>query len=188
MTTAPPLTETETAAASAGASPTVTPGRRGSFNVTAAGITWICARCETENPLEAQVCSVCGTAFADTVHPPKSVPERDPNTVALYSLFFPGAGHWQLELKGQAVARAVLSTWVVLIALIGGIQGSLSLAVPFALAAFALWGLAAHDAYREARREPARVILKGRTFMYVVLGLLLLMVVLLVSTGLRAGG
>lgn len=161
-------------------------GRRGAFNVTETGITWICARCDTENPLDAQICTVCGAAFADTVHPPKPLPERDPNTVALYSLFFPGAGHWYLELKGQAVARAVLSTWVVLIALIGGVQGSLSLAIPFAVAAFALWGLAAHDAYREARREPTQVILKGRTFVYVVMGLLLLMVVLLVAAGLRA--
>ncbi|HEV3472578.1 MAG TPA: hypothetical protein VG408_05155, partial [Actinomycetota bacterium] len=159
---------------------------RGAFNVTGEGITWVCARCETENPLDAQICSVCGAAFADTVHPPRTVPDRDPNTVAMYSLFFPGAGHWYLELKGQAIARGVLSTWVVLIALIGAIQGSLSLAIPFAVAAFALWGLAAHDAYREARRESSQVILKGRTFVYVVLGLLLLMVILLVSVGLRA--
>lgn len=179
---------TATTPASTEPRPTLTPGRRGAFNVTEAGIKWVCARCDTENPLEAQVCSVCGSPFADTVHPPKTVPERDPNTVAMYSLFFPGAGHWYLELKGQAVARAVLSTWVVLIALIGGIQGSLSLAIPFAIAAFALWGLAAHDAFREARREPARVILKGRTFVYVVMGLLMLMVVLLISVGLRARG
>ena len=156
------------------------------FNVTESGITWICERCDTENPLDAPVCAVCGATFADTMHPPKPLPERDPNTVALYSLFFPGAGHWLLELKGQAVARAVLSTWVVLTALIGGILGSLTLAIPFGVAAFALWGLAAHDAYREATREPKKVILKGRTFVYVVMGLLLQTLILLVSVGLRA--
>lgn len=120
------------------------------------------------------------------MRPPKQGPQRDPNTVALYSLFFPGAGHWYLDLRGQAVARAILSVWVVFVALLAGIQGSLTLAVPFGAAAFGLWVVAAHDAYREARGESAAVILKGRMFMYVVLGLLLLMVVLLVGAGLRA--
>lgn len=106
--------------------------------------------------------------------------------VALYSLFFPGAGHWYLDMRGQAVARGVLSVWVIFTALLAAIQGSLLLAIPFAIAAFALWVLAAHDSYREARGETGAVILKGRMFMYIVFGLLLLMVVLLVGAGLRA--
>jgi hypothetical protein len=120
------------------------------------------------------------------MQPPKERVEHDANTVALYSLFFPGAGHWYMDMRPQAIARGVLSVWVVLVALLAGIQGSLALALPFAAVAFALWVLGAHDAYREARGESAQVILKGRMFMYVVLGLLLLMVVLLVGAGLRA--
>ena len=61
------------------------------------------------------------------------------------------------------------------------------LGVVFGIVAFVLWGVAAHDAYREARRESAMVILKGKVFLYLVLGLLMLMVVLLVTAGLRAG-
>ena len=161
-------------------------GARGPFTVTEDGITWRCTRCDSDNPLAAPVCAVCGTTFADSMRPPKERVERDPNTVALYSLFFPGAGHWYIDMKGQAIARGVLSVWVVFVALLGGVQGSLALALPFALAAFALWAIAAHDAYREARGESAAVILKGRAFMYVVFGLLLLMFLLLVGTGLRA--
>lgn len=164
----------------------VAPKAEGPFTVTEAGITWRCAQCENENPLEAQVCAVCGTTFADTVRPPKETPQRDPNTVALYSLFFPGAGHWQLDMRGQAVARGVLNVWVIFVAVVAAIQGSMAMAVPFGVAAFALWGLAAHDAYREARREGDQVILKGRAFLYVVFGLLLLMVILLVATSLSA--
>jgi hypothetical protein len=120
------------------------------------------------------------------MNPPEERPARDPNSAALYSLFFPGAGHWYLGLKGSAVARGVLSAWVVLVALAGAIAGSASMGAIFGLAAFVLWGIAAHDAYREAQGSPAAVILKSRAFVYVVMGLLMLMIVMLVSTGLRA--
>ena len=153
----------------------------------AEGITWTCSRCDTKNPLDAQVCSVCGTPFADVVRPPLERADRDPNSAALYSLFFPGAGHWWLGLKGQAVARGVLSSWVLLIAVLGGIGGSFLLAGVFALVAFGLWVVAAHDAFREAGGEPEKVILKGRSFLYLVLGLLMLMVIMLVAAGIRAG-
>ncbi len=130
---------------------------------------------------------MCGTTFADVIRPPDDRPERDPNTVALYSLFFPGAGHWYLELKGQAVARGVLSVWVVLVAVLAGIAGSALMGAVFGLVALLLWIVAAHDAYREARKEGSMVLLKGRIFLYLVLGLLLLMVVMLVTAGLQAG-
>ena len=162
-------------------------GTSGAFTITDTGISWTCPRCETINPLDASVCSVCGRTFADVIRPPDDRPERDPNTVAMYSLFFPGAGHWYLGLTGQAVARGVLSVWVVLVAVLAGIAGSVLMGVVFGLAALGLWAAAAHDAYREARHESAAVILKGRKFVYLVLGLLLLMVVLLVAVGVQAG-
>lgn len=108
---------------------------------------------------------------------------RDPNTAAMYSLFFPGAGHWHLGLKGAAVARGILSSWVVFVAVVAAVAGSILMAGIFAVAAFALWVLGAHDAYREARGESAAVILKSRTFVYVVIGLLMLMIVMLVAAG-----
>ena len=159
----------------------------GAFRISETGISWTCSRCETVNPLDASVCSVCGTTFADVIRPPDDRPERDPNTVAMYSLFFPGAGHWYLGLTGQAVARGVLSVWVVLVAILAAIAGSMLMGVVFGLVALGLWIAAAHDAYREARHESAAVILRGRTFLYLVLGLLLLMVVLLVAAGVQAG-
>lgn len=159
----------------------------GAFTVTEAGIVWTCSRCEAVNALDASVCEVCGARFADVIRPPEEGPGRDPNTVALYSLFFPGAGHWYIGQKGQAVARGVLSVWVVLVALLAAIGGSTLIAVVFGIVATALWVAAAHDAYREARKESALVLLKGRAFLYLVLGLLLLMVILLVTAGVQAG-
>ena len=160
--------------------------QRGAFTVTEAGITWKCSRCDSDNSLDAMACSVCGTTFADSFRPPVERPQRDPNTVALYSLFFPGAGHWYLGLKATAIARAVVSVWVVSVALLAGIGGQTLMAATFGLAALGLWGIAAHDAYREARGEPGSVILAGRTFVYTVLGLLFLVGALLVTAAFRA--
>jgi hypothetical protein len=108
----------------------------------------------------------------------------------MLSLFFPGAGHAYIGMWGQAVARAVTTMWVVVVILIavlqGGIAGSGAVPILFSVVAFALWIVAAHDAYREARVEPHLVILKPRYFLYLVMGLLLLLFFAVVSSGLRA--
>ncbi len=137
-------------------------------------------------------CTVCGASFADTVR--EKAPERtprDPGTAALLSLALPGAGHWYLGLKGQAIARAVLSCWVVFVVIVSGIQrgvpGSVAIALAFGLAAFGLWFASAHDAYREARSEQSQVLLKGKVFVYLVLGLLFLLVALMIPAAVQAG-
>ena len=90
-------------------------------------------------------------------------------------------------MKGQGLARGIVSTWVVVVALLAAVGGAGLMAVLFGVAAFGLWLAGAHDAYREARGEVAMVLLKPRVFVYLVLGLLVLMMVLLVSAGFRAG-
>lgn len=164
-------------------------GRRGAFEVTAQGITWTCPRCENVNDLGENVCRVCGTRFAEFVTPAATRPKRDPGTAALYSLFLPGAGHAYLGMWPQAIARAAVSLWVLFVVLATAFQrgagGSLVIMVAFGFAALALWVVAAHDAYREANEEPTLVILKGKVFLYVVLGLLVLLVGLMVPAILR---
>lgn len=116
-------------------------------------------------------------------------PERDPGTAAMLSLFMPGAGHGYLGLWGQAVSRAILGLWVSGIVLLAGLQdgaGSGLIAIVFGAASFGLWIVTAHDAYREASHDPGAVILKGRTFLFTVLGLLLMLLGMLVVSGLRA--
>lgn len=185
-------------AAAAGLSPVPAPAApavaagttHGAFRVREHGVVWTCSRCGNENPLDAQVCRVCGTTMADVVDPPPERPQRDPGMAALVSLFFPGAGHGYLGLWGQAVARGVLSLWVILVVLVSLFQrgrgGSTMIGVVFALVATGLWGAAAHDAYREARNEPHMALLKGKVFLYLVLGLLVLLMVLLTAGGLSA--
>lgn len=149
---------------------------RGAFRASGDRITWTCTLCDQANPLEASHCTVCGADFAVTVRPKEPEgPIRDPNNAALVSLFFPGAGHAYLGLWGQAIARGVMSLWVAATALVAAITkgpNSGSLALTFGLASFVLWLVGAHDAYRDARREPAFVVLKGRRFLWLTLSLL----------------
>ncbi len=153
--------------------------RQGAFRSTEEGILWTCSACDAENPLEEQACRVCGTAFAEALRPPpKRHVERDPGTVALVSLFFPGAGHAYLGMWPQAIARAVISVWVGLMTLFfaaGGKGAATAVAAAFGVVAFALWVTAAHDAFREASDEPRLVLLRGRRFTFLVLGLLMLL-------------
>ena len=191
---APSTTEAPAAAPSRPASPppaAAVGASHGAFTVREHGVVWTCSRCDTENPLDQQVCSVCGTTFAEVVRPKEERPERDPGMAAMASLFFPGAGHGYLGLWGQAVARGVLHAWVLFVVLIAVLQrgpGSGAVGIVFGLAATGLWGVSAHDAYREARHESSQVLLKGKVFLYLVLGLLVLLLVLLMSSGLRARG
>lgn len=163
---------------------------RGAFTVTKEGITWTCPTCESPNPIDSYVCSVCGTSFSRMVHPPREAKDRDPNMATLVSLFFPGAGHAYLGLWPEAIARAVVSLWalsVAVIAAFGANQSSGRLVTfLFGMIAFALWGINAHDTYRAARKENDMVILKGRGFLFLVLGLLGLLLLILVESALRA--
>jgi hypothetical protein len=97
----------------------------------------------------------------------------------LLSLFLPGAGHAYLGLWGQAAARAVTSIWVISVALMFAAAQGPAAPIPllFEVLAFGLWCVAAHDAYREAAGDAARVILRGRTFMFTFLCLVGLSVV-----------
>ena len=190
---APPAEESEAPARPAAPPPPASAvgSTHGNFTVREHGVVWTCSRCDAENPLDQQVCAVCGTSLAEVVKPKENRPERDPGTAALFSLFFPGAGHGYLGLWGQAIARGVLHAWVLFVVLVAVFQrgpGSAPVGVVFGLAATALWGVSAHDAYREARHESSQVLLKGKVFLYLVLGLLVLLMVLLMSSGLRARG
>jgi ribosomal protein L40E/TM2 domain-containing membrane protein YozV len=163
---------------------------RGAFRVTDEGIHWVCPQCETVNSIDDDLCVACSVPFAQTLRVERERPTKDPGTAALFSLFFPGAGHAYLGLWGQAATRAILSTWAILVAIFsifeGTGAGSVLLAGLFIVSALALWVVAAHDAYREASLQEERVLLHGRRYLWVVIGLLMSMVTVLTIAGVSA--
>jgi hypothetical protein len=158
------------------------------FSVGADGISWACKQCETVNPFDTEVCSACGTSFAELLRPPAPVkPERDPNKVALISLFWPGAGHGYLGQWGQAIARGVISFWVLLVTIVSLVQGGVgAMSTIFGVISFGLWLVAAHDSFQEASNASSKVILKQKYFLWIVLGLLVLLMVMITMQGLQA--
>jgi hypothetical protein len=164
---------------------------RGAFKVSEEGIKWTCSVCDHVNSLDALHCAVCRTPFAAAVKPQEERVERDPGTVAMFSLFFPGAGHAYMGMWPQAITRGVIQFWVLLVVVFGllwDVPGSAILAGSFGFIAFALWVISAHDAFREARDESTQAVLKGRVFLWLTLGLLGLLFSLIVLTGLNARG
>lgn len=168
------------------------PPLRSAFRVVGDVVWWTCSVCGHVNGLDARACQTCGASFGDAVAgSERPRPERDPNAAALYSLLLPGAGHAYLGYVGQAIARAVMSIWVVGVALIavfaGGGGPSALISASYGIAAVGLWLAAAHDAFREANEQPGLVWLSGRRFLYVTLGLIavLFMVITLGAIGAR---
>lgn len=167
--------------------------RRGAFVVVGNEISWSCSACMHDNPLDAQACGVCGSSFAVTViKVDRPHVRRDPRTVALYSLLFPGAGHLYLGLVGQGIARAVMSIWVVVVAAValfsGGGGPGVFVWTTYGAAAVALWVATTHDAYREANGQPGLVLLSPRRSLYVTLALIAVLFCVVTFGALEARG
>ena len=159
------------------------------FLVGTDGISWACKKCETVNSIETEVCSVCGMSFADLLRPPEpDKPKRDPNTVALISLFWPGAGHGYIGQWGQAIARGVMSLLLLVVTAVSFAQGGAGMATIFGVIAFSFWAVAAHDSFQEASNAPSKVILRPTYFLWFVLGVLMLMVGSTLFQGFKASG
>ena len=164
----------------------------GGWRVGEEGISWTCLRCETVNAMEERVCKVCGTNFAEAIQPEKDQgPPKDANKAALFSLLMPGAGHAYLGIWGEGIARAVISVWVVAVAIFSAVQGAgqaRAMSILFGLVAAGLWITAAHDSHREATGMSKYVWLKRKFFLYLVLGLLLLSIVMIFASAIAASG
>lgn len=171
--------------------PAGTAGDTGAFQVGEDGITWTCLRCESVNAMAERACTACGTTFAEAIKPPEAKGlKRDPKTTAIISFFLPGAGHAYLGMWPEGIARAIISTWVVLMTVFSALQGSepaRTMSLLFGFVATGLWLVSAHDAYREAAGQSNYILLKRKFFLYLVVGLLLMSIVMIFSTAIAAG-
>ena len=85
--------------------------RAASIEVEGGTLAWTCPACETRNPIEANECSVCGTPFGRLLAEPTTAPEIEPQTAAVWSMLWPGLGHWKLGRRTDAVARFAIFGW-----------------------------------------------------------------------------
>ena len=130
---------------------------------------WTCPVCDAENPIEEDLCRVCGTPFARLLKEPEERPDAAPRTALLWSLAFPGLGHLRLRRGLEALSRGVLFGWALgLAALLLAIRTTGPTTVLlwlFLVVAVLLYLLTAFEAYRMALGwpplVPARVLLWG---------------------------
>lgn len=146
--------------------------------------TWSCPVCGRDNAMELNECAVCGTPFARLFQEPERRPEIAPRDAALWSLVFPGIGHWRCGRTLDGVARGVMFAWVfgaLLVLLLSRAgKGGLGVTFPmfglFLAASVALYALSAVDAYRIAGGDAPLV--STRTLLWGSVTVLVLSVVL----------
>ena len=156
-------------------------------------IVWDCAMCGTENPLEAAVCSACGTRFGQIFEQPAEEEPVDPGRAATFSLFFPGAGHFLAGRKGEGFARGIVFTFALLLGIfsIGPVRAGSGAAYLFMLVlslAFAagVYVTSTADAGRAARGE--KPILSMRMLLYGAVGLMFAAIAILTMVATSARG
>ncbi|MGH2675390.1 MAG: hypothetical protein ACRDH1_08280 [Actinomycetota bacterium] len=162
------------------------------IRATAGGIVWACPTCDTENAIDATACRTCGTPFGRLLEEREERPASDPGRATVFSLLFPGLGHFVAGRGAEGVARAVIFAYAVVTAvailvMTGGRPGPfLSLLVASILVGVSLYVVSAIDAARAARGEPA--LISARILLYGGAALILLTIVVLLVAGLRARG
>jgi hypothetical protein len=154
--------------------------------------SWACPACGTQNPLEANACSSCGTPFSHLFERPgQGGPTVAPHRAAALSLLFPGIGHAAAGRVAEGVARGVVFLYTLgtglAILLLGGGSGILLPITAMSLAASAgLYALSAMDARRVAAGEPQ--LLSTRMLLYAGVGMMLLTLVVLAIGGFGVAG
>ena len=150
---------------------------------------WPCPACGHENPIELDVCEVCGTSFAALMRAGEPAVTVEPRAALRRSLLFPGLGHVMVGRTLDGLAREILFAIVLGMTIIVGVSG---LSSGVLLAVFALFaGVtvlvyvgSAWEAYRLAEGEAP--ILSSRALLWATVAIVMLSVALLavaVATG-----
>lgn len=145
---------------------------------------WTCPACGSRNPIEAGECGTCGTPFARLLEGSKAAIDVDPQTAAVWSMAFPGLGHWKLGRRSDAVARFAMFGWAfgALVVLLvsrfgtGGLGPAMPLLLLFLGASVAIYVMSAIDAYRIAAGE--QPIVGSRALLWTSAGLIVLSVLI----------
>jgi hypothetical protein len=144
---------------------------------TGEGIAWWpCPVCGGRNALELESCATCGTPFAVLMGLDQQPPKVDPAEAMRWSLVFPGLGHRRIGRGADGIARGVLFTMALLMAVIAASAG---LSAPALLGEFVLFLAMAIAVYVatafEARRlaEGGTPLVSSRTLLWLTVGVVL---------------
>lgn len=147
--------------------------RSGPIERTKGRLQWHCPACDTENPIDASVCSVCGTPMAAIfgATTKKELKRVGPKAVA-YSMLLPGLGHGWAGRIGDAIARGVLFCWTLGVGLLlitrkgsraaGTFRG---IGAVFVIAAIAVWMISFLEAQRLSKGDASGLV-PGRALMW----------------------
>jgi hypothetical protein len=143
--------------------------------------SWRCPACEHENPLEMDLCEVCGTSFGALFRLDAERPRVDPGTALRKSLLLPGLGHAAVGRAPDGIARGMLFAWTfgtAIVILFSGVSsgpasGMLAL---YGTLAVGLYAFTAYEAYRMADGSgllvSSRVLLWGAVSLVLVSALM----------------
>ena len=123
--------------------------------------TWPCPTCGSLNPLELDVCTVCGTSFAQLLRQDEPLPTVSPRDAFLWSLTFPGVGHAKAGRAPDGIARGTLFVLTFGLALVIVLSGVSS---PPVFAVVALLLCSAITIYLGSAAEAYRIADGGTTF------------------------
>ena len=134
------------------------PSSSGRIRRVGGRLEWACPACEEVNPIDEQVCLVCGSPVLDLfrIPPPPRAPRRA--DVALGLSVVPGLGCWYAGSLGEGLTRLLLAgTWLAALVVVWPRPEPALLPVKALLlvALVGLWVASAVDALRLAgRRRP----------------------------------
>jgi Zn-finger in Ran binding protein and others len=163
----------------------------GRFRTIGEGLLWVCPECDMENPLESSACVRCGTPFRNLFQEKPAAPSIDPARAASLSMMLPGLGHWALGRRAEGIARAVVFLWTIgmglaILVSAGGVDAGpfRSLLLLLFAGAAIVYATTAADARRAALG--AAPIMTTRMLLYGSTGLMFVIVVMLVVSGMWA--
>ena len=166
---------------------TATEGRVAPAEEEEAEPAWPCPVCGNRNPIELNLCAVCGTSFARLFQDAEPGPRVPPRDAAVWSLALPGLGHWKSGRPLDGIVWMAISLWTVgtvvlmLLSRTGssGLGPTIPLLVLFVAAIVVLWVTSALDAHRIA--SGVRPLVTSRALLWGSVALVILSVVLLAT-------
>jgi hypothetical protein len=143
---------------------------------------WPCPTCGSLNPIELDLCIVCGTSFAQLLRQDEPRSTVSPRDAFLWSLMFPGVGHAKAGRAPDGIARGtlfVLTFGLALVVVLSGVSSPPVFAVMALLlvSALTIYLGSAAEAYRIA--DGGSTFLSARALLWATVGLIMIAVSLL---------